>query len=751
MQQGNIVSFGSAAASQRPTLDEKSRQTVDECRGVYLKKLPPLLTSLFETLDDAFYDLSDKSESEHQQASYFEAMRLMRKERSRIERQFRDKVLVEYDRFWTHGPDEALNNSAADGLSTELSLLGEEALEESLAITSMVSKYENCYQRDLESLNERFAHILKSEQITHQNNPVGPMIIGSIFQQLMNPVLIELPVKLVIYKLFDKVVMRNVGVIYDDINLHLKKRGVMPQLAFRIRRNNSASPQRNSPSNPGVTEGGHVNAVQSELFQAIQGLLANRDNSGGVQSPGAPVAGLSLPAVETSDLIETLSELQSCNITLVAYVGANGAQHNLRQMLVKSLQMETAGEPNKSLGKGDNDTIDVLSMVFEYILDDSSLPDPMKALIGRLQIPMLKIALVDKSFFSKEIHPARQFLNSVARASVGWSDDGDRSERNLYGVVEAMLKRILNEFQQDPGLFEELNEELAAFVAIEERGADVAEGRTNQVVRGKEQLKIAKMHVSNEINSRLGQRTEVPQAVYTLLNDGWKDVLLLLYLRQGVESKVWENAIEVMEVLLWSVELKSESADRKELLKKIPHLLRALREGLTEISFDQHKMTRLFKELQRCHLLSMKGKTDTENMVKVEQLARDESLDLSGVSLKSAPVDDNPFVEEQGGITQDHFFNQAVTLKVGTWFELNEEDEDKRRIKLSWKSEVTNTLVFVNRHGIKAKEIMVDEFASLLRAGQVIMLKGSTEPLMDRALKAMMDVLKKTGPTTATS
>ncbi|MCF6283466.1 MAG: DUF1631 domain-containing protein [Candidatus Polarisedimenticolaceae bacterium] len=725
---------------------------------IYLKMLPPLLTSLFEKLDDSLYELSDKSSSDEQQASYFEAMREMRKARVRIETQFKRNIAVEFDRFWSHGPDNRQSFSGdGDGLSMELSLLDEDSLEETLAVTSLIAKGENSFQRDLEALHERFGHILKRDDINHQNNPVSPAIISHVFHELLTPVSVDLPIKLVIYKLFDKYVMCYVGSIYDEINQQLKKDGILTKLTLRVRQN-PAAPTRHvdAPVQHAVVESSEV---QAEMFHAFQRLIGQRNQAGGL-SPGAPIVGRALPTVETVKLLDTLSALQSCNITLIANVSGSDGQNDLRQTLVNSLQLAPDGQPSKTLNKIDNNTIDVVSMLFEYIFDDPNMPDPMKVLIGRLQIPMLKIALADQHFFSEKGHPARCLLNSIARAAVGWSDDGDRSENSLYGVVERMIKLILKEFELDAGLFKQLNDDFAAFFSMEERGAEVTEERTNQVVRGKEQLKVAKMRAASEISNRLGSYRDLPEVAQTLLNDAWKDVLLLLYLRQGIDSDAWAKSLETMDVLLWSVELKNDLADRKAMLKKIPGLLRTLREGLAEISYDQHKMARLFKSLQQSHIRCMKGEMGAVKVVKVVKKASAEAAEAPGLyaerdsggladeividsnlSPNSAMLDDVVDLELP---KHDEFYDRANAVKMGTWIELLAEDGTTSRIKLSWRSEVTGICVFVNRRGVKVKEMMVEAFAELIRKRAVIILKHAAVPLMDRALDAMMNALKKT-------
>ena len=152
-------------------------------------------------------------------------------------------------------------------------------------------------------------------------------------------------------------------------------------------------------------------------------------------------------------------------------------------------------------------------MLFEFIMEDKNLPDAMKVLLSRLQIPMLKLAIMDKSFFSKTLHPARRLLNSMAQAAVGWSDEGDKRKDNLYGKIESIVNRILTDFEDDPGLLAKLNDEFSEYLEKERRGAVVTEERTTQVTRGKEQLKTAKDQVAHEIDSRLIQCRNVPESL----------------------------------------------------------------------------------------------------------------------------------------------------------------------------------------------------------------------------------------------
>src|SRR5688572_17908619 len=96
-------------------------------------------------------------------------------------------------------------------------------------------------------------------------------------------------------------------------------------------------------------------------------------------------------------------------------------------------------------------TLDIVAMLFDYILDDKNIPDAMRALIGRLQIPVLKVAMLDKKFFARKSHPARRLLDVLAQAAIGWSD-GDGNDR-LYGKVASLVQQILSDFEEDIAIF----------------------------------------------------------------------------------------------------------------------------------------------------------------------------------------------------------------------------------------------------------------------------------------------------------
>ncbi|MDJ0738198.1 MAG: DUF1631 domain-containing protein [Gammaproteobacteria bacterium] len=750
MARDNVVSFDqNLGGGRRRVADARTHELVSRCRRHLADTLPRLMQELFEHVDDELYQLADKSASDVLQTRYFDAMRELRKLRDAIDQAFLNGHLETFDKFWLHPQVTGGETDAEAAVDDELSLVDNDELEENLAVSGMVSKAENRYHRELFALNMRFAQMVGIPDLTTRQNPVGPYVMADGFRDAMRQWAGELGVRLVVFKLFDRYVMGYVGGLYDELNDTLVEAGVLPKIVQRVRRNPVApsvqrARQEGAPSEPppSVDVGGAATIADEVSQEQILGLLgqllsvrrghgaANLHSSYLPGGPGAEYA--HLPVVASNELLNALHGLQR-EASVEAPVSRAEIEQLQGEMLVnlgRQLEMGSADAPAKRLQQVDQDLIDVVGMLFEFILDDSNVPEAMKALLGRLQIPMLKVAVIDRSFFSNKQHPARRLLNALAKAGMAWVDDGDRSAKSLYGRIETIVTRILGEFSDDVGLFAQLYDEFANFVEREARGAEVAEERINQVTRGQEQLLIARRRVAEVLNDFRVANPDLPTAVVNILREGWHDVMLLAYLREGEESVAWKHAFDAVEELIWSVQPKIEQPERQKLLKAIPDLLKKLRDGLNNISFDQHRAGQLFKDLQTCHIAALRGESDAGDSSLLEEVIPDSVL---------------RGIDDEQEVIEDAHTDTARAMVVGKWIEWRGSDDSWVRGKLSWRSEVTSNCIFVNRKGMKVAEMTLLELAALFRDGRARVLDDLNTPLMDRALSAMLGALKDTG------
>lgn len=755
MPLGDSAKTSSAPAAEAGRLSEPHRRLVRQCRWIAENHITPLLTGMFEHLDDAFFERADRADAGDEQGRYLTQMRELRRRQPAVERSFRDGILAHFDRFWGGGFQRARSDpSGAQDLDEDsLTLVDEADLEESLAVTNMVSKGENLFYKDLFALGRRFGAMLglAEDALDEKSIPLAPAILCQQFRNAMD----EFPerdlnARIYIYKLFEREVLAYVGGSYDEINARLVEAGVLPKLPHKLNTNPVSPSVRRArgetvdePGNAGgegAPKGGDDDPAQAaEVFEGLRELA--RMKQGAVERPrGAS----HLPAADTKELFHALTEIQRAAPELQEL---DGDPEAVKAHLLKQYQIGHGEGAQQSIGQSDEDTIDVISMLFEFILEDRAVPDPMKALIGRLQIPMVKVAILDRKFFSKKTHPARRLLNALAQAAVSWTDDGNRTPDSPYGHVETVVNRALNEFSQDVEIFGELYDEFMAWQQSESKKAEISEVRATQTSQGKERLELTKTAVEQEILRRMEGKEKIPAPVRLLLEEGWRDVLRLTYLRSGPEHEGWEKVLGVVDRLLWSVEPKSGNEERKELLTAIPRLLKDLREGLEGISYDQHKMTRLFKELRTAHIACLRNEKPRDLVsFKPRQAVVTEALAEAGAGAPEPPSAGDAHAEPPdaagGALAEDECTVQAREMEVGTWLEADSPDAPAVRLKLVWRSSVTDNLVFVDRQGLKRAEMKNGDLAERLRSGSARLIPDVHLSLMERALGAMRGALR---------
>jgi multidrug efflux pump subunit AcrA (membrane-fusion protein) len=750
----NIISFGHSAARVK---DRRTARWIEGIRGQLQQTLPHLMQDLFECLDDELYTLADKAGTDQLQTSYFDAMRQLRRLRQPIEQTFHEEVLGRFERFWEDPSSaagqghEAARGDETTGLDADtLSLVAEEDLEESLAVTTMVSKAENRFHRALFALNKRIAYIAGLESLEADENPVGPRVLAESFARALGHWDGETVVRLVVFKLFDRHVMAFIGGLYDELNDYLVTEGVLPKIARKVRRNPVApSVQRARDPQAAETMAPGEPLDDGLLRELAMLLVRQRRSEGGIQAEHWYDLGASathLPQVPTQELLGALGSVQrsALNQAPVDIESLRAMQAELMQSLGRELDVGALDRPMKRLADTDRSLLDVMEALFDFILDDDSLPEPMKALLGRLQIPLLKVGLQDRRFFSDSAHPARQLLNTLARAAIAWTDDGDRSEGSAYGQIESAVMRILSDFSTDIGVFEQVNAQFQAYLAREQRNAEVAEQRLAQARKGQESLQQARQQVRAQIDTLVGEcvppACRIPDVVEELLNTGWRDVMLLALLREGEQSEAWAQSLSLARELIWSVQPKKEVAERQRLLKAIPELLKNLREGLNNISFDQHRAAVLFKQLQVCHIAALRGSRVEPQGVEAVPV---EQATATVVEARDVPETASEYPES---VENDAYWEQAGGLPVGTWLQWRGDAGTQLRGKLSWRSELSGNCVFVDRRGMKLAEMTREELADRLRSGDARPIEDVDTPLMDKALNAMMAALKRTAP-----
>lgn len=775
MTDANVVHLNKVAP-QHPPISPLGRLPValTQVRDKAAQQLKQALQGLFDSADDSLFEMADRATSNVEQNAFFEAMRDLRLRRKTIERGFLQKI---FESFATLNQYEIGKAPLLDAVSFDgLSLVQEDQLEEAVAVDAMVSKVLNRDGVALGHLTTRL-NTLVSKKVDDRSNPLGPRALCEAFLDACRDLGVEIKVKLIIFKLFEKSVLGDLDQLYAEVNQLLITAGVLPELKSTPPRRN---PERSAAGRSVRGEGGAVAADSSasydqegmqEVFGVLQSLLAE------VRGSGLPARELPAGAVPISsnDLMRLLSHIQQ---RLPGQSAAAADEFDLRNQL-ESLLGRASAKSGKArvVGEVDEDVINLVSMLFEFILDDRTLPDSLKALIARLQIPMLKVAVLDKTFFSRGSHPARRLLNEIASAALGWVDQDDAQRDTLYQRIDQVVQRLLNDFVDDPAIFAELLAEFVAFTGDERRRSDLLEQRTRDAEEGRAKSEMARQQVEQALNQRLLGKT-LPEAVVRLLQEAWSKVLMLTCLKHGVASSQWQTVLVTMDELVWSVEPHDDPHARLRLLELVPGLLRRLREGLDGAGVDPFVTNEFFTRLEALHVQafqrfkrampvaveSTEARFPTLADEAAQVLPADEVacvlplLELPA-SDASQPAEEPAMVavieeiillapgerrEREAEVTladDDEALLQVDGLRVGSWVEFQEDEEHKLRCKLAAVIKPTGKFIFVNRTGMKVLEKTRMGLAVEFRRSAIRLLDDAL--LFDRALESVIGNLRR--------
>jgi hypothetical protein len=198
----------------------------------------------------------------------------------------------------------------------------------------------------------------------------------------------------------------------------------------------------------------------------------------------------------------------------------------------------------------DVDAIDIVGLLFEYMLNDAQLPNLAKALLSRLHTPYLKVALLDRQLLYNDDHGARQLLDLMVEAGENYVRESAPAW-GIFPALRSIVERILAEFTDRLSLFDELLVLLQAKLKEQRRKTTTSEERARQAAMGRDKFHAAKQRATAEIDRRIDQPSVIPE-VAAFLSRVWLHELVFVLLRSpsGEESKEWLRALQIADQLV---------------------------------------------------------------------------------------------------------------------------------------------------------------------------------------------------------
>lgn len=731
-------------------------QILPKIHKIFITGLKPSIQKYYDKLDDTLFDMAEKAETNDMQTQYFEAMRTVRKKKELMVRKFSDNIQYAFKQFKKGEFDYTKDNSKdTDTLNTDgLSLVEEKELDKKLAVTNLIEKSNTYFHNQLYALEKRFTLLAGGSDLKLSQIPISPHVIVHAFSAPLDLLPIETNTLLIIIKLYERSLIENLGKPYEDINQYLIKQGIYPDIKFTLPGQQSNASHYRQPETTGAQQPiSHDSGQQTshnpqpqgyrqqapiddQTYQTILSALNERH-----QGQITPVAVYDANVVNSA-----LSLLQSQELQQMNAGGSALSPKQIKEVLIKRIQeLDVDDGQQRNVNKTDEDTIDLISMLFEFLVEDRNLPAPIQVLLSRLQIPYLHIALKDRRLFSNKNNNARKLLDVLARASIGWTEESDRN-KVFINKVESIVQHIL-EHQQDEIDFPALIEEFQTFDAKNKKKTKVIEKRTYEKALGEERIFNAKAKTAEILETKM-KKYQLPKQVTDLLLTPWANVLTLIHLRHHDEPEVIEPYIKFVDKLIFvSVKDKKKQATKAQ----VSHVCDFLSNGLRLVAFDERsvkqKTADLYQLLLEINGLEQASDQDHEFVLPQEAFTvkedQDEQPEIVHFIANKKINDQDRQVEH----IEDDYYQKAEALSVGDWIEFVDADQDGNiRAKLSWISPISHKRLFVNARGIKVTDKSVDEIADDFRTGNAVKL--DQVPLFDRAMTAIADkVEKKTSDT----
>ena len=723
-QNGNVVPLGNHPRARAHLTPQESAGVLKGCREFALDRMTSALAGMLDRVEDELFELADKTIDRDAQNVYLDARSQARTRREAIESTFRQHFVEFFNRKVA---GDAVAPPAQDA---ELSLVAHEALEEALAVSAMSSKLQSACETELFALGQRMGFLLERPELEDDANPVSPATICAALKDACDQIQAGFKVRMALLHQLEHHTEGVLQLVYRDLNAHLVERRILPEVRARARRSPATGEPRKPAAVPGA--GNHPSAPE-DLFGTLAGLLrATEPRVGAAAAAGNAQATGSAPQ---ADFVAELTRIHR----QAAPAGDAGALVNV----IKDLKNAPQGA---ALGGLDAMTIDIVAMLFDFVFEDRHIPSSVKALLARLQIPTLKVALLDKTFFSSKSHPARRLIDLLAEASIGLDDGGERGQATL-ALIENVVDGILHDFETDLALFGAMVARVEAF--MEEQGRAEAEivQRSTRLIEAREREEIARVIGQEEVARRLQVRVWVPAVVREMLLDSWVGALASVQLAEGEGSPAWQALIRTMDDLLWSVEPKSSPEDRKRMVGMLPGMLRELHQGFARGAMTDARRDAFLGTLVDCHAMAVKA--GLRGMAAVPVPATPPAVVAPTLEREILPAGDLQ-VEEirlrvpRGGAVRNVFTRTGIwtNLQRGTWVEFERAAAAPLRARLTWISPNKGVYLFTNPSaGVNAVSISPDALAEQLRLGEARVIDGA--PLVDRAVDSMLDALRK--------
>ena len=562
----HVLFPGQTAAPGEAPAAELAHPFAIELRNAVLGALDELLRRMFDSADDFLFEMGEKSGNDSERRRYFDTMRVLRLDRSKVARGFAEGVA---SGFLPTGSGSAPVSREFD--LDSLSIQPTEELEEKIALANMAAKAEGLYKNQIFDIERRLETAVRERGVGISTRALAPVRMCEAFGSGIAALGTDFQIKLVIYKLFERTVIQDLGRVYQIALDLMTRHNMLADPTAAARRSGSPS---HTAAGPAVAAG-HAAAPAA---------------AGASAGAGEAYAG---GAAQLQDLLRLYgldpATLQRSTNPLAAEFSG----------LLQALQ---GGGPSAAAIQASTQRLSLAGRMFEDLLAEPLLPDPLRPAIEKLRYPVYRSALTDSSFFNNPLHPLRKLLSDLVELSVS-AQSSDIAQQQLREVLRSAAAL----HSDGPGLAAEA---LRAAQPVSEHEVDEFLQQMQEQTRARRDGLLMRVRrlVAQELEVQTLGR-EIPSPVMRLLRGGVGPLMAVRLLKNGRASTPYRDAQSLIERILDSLEfVPPATADE---LHSREQLTSAILSSLADIGMEDDKIEGLLNGLQEVYRLLDRIDTDT--------------------------------------------------------------------------------------------------------------------------------------------
>jgi Protein of unknown function (DUF1631) len=389
-------------------------------------------------------------------------------------------------------------------------------------------------------------------------------------------------------------------------------------------------------------------------------------------------------------------------------------------------------------------TIEIVALLFQSILQEERLPAAIRVWFARLQMPVLRVAVTEPDFFATTSHPARMLIDRMGACVMGFVAGDHASEDALHDEIKRVVQVV--EAYPDTGrrVFQTVLGEFERFLEGYFRDQNQASRKGVSLAQQVEQRETWAIQYTIELRKML-EDVPVHEGVREFLFRVWADVLAHSAVQTGQASEATRELKRAAADLIWSASAKTSREDRAEVLRRLPPLLKLVREGMVRAGLAADAQDAHIQALNTALAAAFSARSAplssahlrdvTQRLEALDELLPDmANLELDADTLRdlSGHESENLEVVAEGGTMPTPAMQAwARELQLGAWFQLEYRGK-REQVQLAWQGLNKQLSLFVTPQG-RGVLFQMHRLGAFLQAGLLVPLEE--ESLTTRATR----------------